>query len=400
MKTIALIEYHYGGHHATYLKLLSKALLDLGHRVMVFSSKPEEIRAWLIDNCSTDQSHVFMMEKKGKHQIPIIGDKLPTSLDVLQRWIYAASLIRESSTKIGCAPDLVFFNSLDSYFSRYLIHPIIDTVFPYKWSGLCLQENLELLRPEITRQSFSDHFITTRSSNCKAIANLDRESGQKLQAKIHKPVISFPDFTDESIPDSNYVVVEEIKRRSVNKIVVGLFGVIQKRKGVLTLIEVVQKLADEQFFFVLAGSLDESSFNTEELSQINFINSCPPPNCLLYLHRIPDGPKFNALIQAADIIFAAYENFPNSSNLLTKAAVFKKPLIVSEGFAMGDRVKQFNLGVAVPERNVERIIQALHHLCEELKSDLDNSKFKFDEYSKLHSFQKLRESITEIIDDY
>lgn len=180
MKTIALIEYHYGGHHATYLKLFSKALLDLGHRVMVFSSKPEEIRSWLVDNYSTDRSHVFFIDQQGRVPIPAIKDKLPTVLDVLQRWIYAASLIRSSSTKIGYTPDLVFFNSLDSYFSRYLLHPIIDLVFPYKWSGLCLQENLELSRTKITRQSFPCHFITIRSSNCKAIANLDRESGQKL----------------------------------------------------------------------------------------------------------------------------------------------------------------------------------------------------------------------------
>lgn len=179
-----------------------------------------------------------------------------------------------------------------------------------------------------------------------------------------------------------------------------MFGVLQKRKGVLALLKVAQKCADEPFFFVFAGSVDEESFNPEELAYIKQIKSCPPQNCLLYFERIPDEPKFNSLIQTVDILFAAYESFPNSSNLLTKAAVFKKPSIVSEGFTMGERVKQFNLGVVVPENNIEQIIQALHYLHKELKSDLGKSKFRFDDYSKLHSFQKLRKSLAKIIEAY
>ena len=58
------------------------------------------------------------------------------------------------------------------------------------------------------------------------------------------------------------------------------------------------------------------------------------------MEKIPDESCFNALIAESDLIFAAYKQFTGSSNLLTKAAAFRKPVIVSRGLCMGRRVEQ------------------------------------------------------------
>jgi glycosyltransferase involved in cell wall biosynthesis len=337
------------------------------------------------------------MCREGMPILPIMVRKLPTPLAVLQRWIYAALIIREASIKIEIFPDLVFFNSLDSYFSRYLIHQIIDAVFPYNWSGLSLQAGLELLRqsPPTILPPYFHHFIVVQSYHCKAISVLDQETGKKLQKKLKKPVITFPDITDESAPNPNDIVANQIKEKAHGRTIVGLLGVLQKRKGLLTLLEVAQQCIHEDFFFVFAGALDKSSFSDEELSKVISASQTYLDNCFFHFSMIPDGPRFNALINSCDILFAAYEFFPNSSNILTKAAVFKKPIIVSKGFCLGERVKSFNLGVTIPEGNVSKCLQALHYLSNELKSN--QSKFGFESYKLLHSHQKLRESFSQII---
>jgi hypothetical protein len=57
------------------------------------------------------------------------------------------------------------------------------------------------------------------------------------------------------------------------------------------------------------------------------------------LNEFPDEAQFNSLVYICDILFAAYNNFPNSSNILTKAAIFQRPVVVSNNFCMEKRVK-------------------------------------------------------------
>lgn len=397
MKTIALVEYHYGGHHATYLKLIGRSLLELGYQLMIFSSKPEEIEEWMMTNCSSYKFYVFEMDKQGKFSLPVFEKKLPTVLEVLGRWLYAASLIRTASIKTGCAPDLVFFNSLDSYFSRYLIPPIIDSVFPYKWAGLTLQENLELLKHQSTFLKYFHHFIAAQSSRCKVVATLDEESGQRLEVKIQKPIVVFPDFADESDPDPDYFLAKQIKQIAAERTIVSLVGVLQKRKGVLTLVKVAQQCKKHPFFFVFAGGLDKSSFNSSELSILEDFVALQPENCFFHLSRIPGESQFNALIHSSDILFAAYEGFPNSSNILTKASIFKKTVVTTHGFCMGNRVTKFNLGKTVVEGNVDEIIQALQDLRYELSSDSNKLNFGFEKYKALNSSERLKGSLLQVI---
>ncbi len=59
------------------------------------------------------------------------------------------------------------------------------------------------------------------------------------------------------------------------------------------------------------------------------------------------------MIDAADVVFCAFDDFPFSSNTLTKAAVFEKPVVVSEGYLMAERVRSYRTGEVVPQGNAE-----------------------------------------------
>ena len=56
--TIALIDNNDIGHHITYLRYFSQALLKLDYKVMVFSSQPQKIEEWLVSNCQ-NYTHKF-----------------------------------------------------------------------------------------------------------------------------------------------------------------------------------------------------------------------------------------------------------------------------------------------------------------------------------------------------
>lgn len=404
MQTIALVDVHHGrGHHLTYMRFFCKTLLEEGYRVISFYPAPEEVTSWLQLQCPQylDQFHSFEInEFAHRKKIPLIK-KIPSRIQpptILARWLYTTRTIQNAVQEIDIIPNLVFLNWLDSYLNCYLPHQLIDRIFPYPWSGI-------YFRPGELRfgKSFPfPHYEVTKSSRCQGITLLDEVTAQSLQKQLKYRVIPFPDLTDEAPPDLNLEIIHMIREKAGKRKIVGLLGSLSKRKGLLTLLKVAQKLEDEDWFFLFAGPLDPATFHheynqrlQEDYQQVQAIIRSAPSNCFFHLQSIPDGSQFNAFVNTCDVLFAAYENFPYSSNILTKAGVFKKPIIVSRGFCMDQRVQQFGLGLSIIEGDVEQCIEALQSLRQD--ASFLPLKFDFAGYHQLHSREKLCQVFQELL---
>ncbi|WP_019503771.1 glycosyltransferase [Pleurocapsa sp. PCC 7319] len=401
MKTIALIEDNWGGHRPTYLKIFTKTLLEFGHQVIVFCPEPKELSEWIIQNSCLhpERLYSFKFQKPEPSSFPVLQIRL--ILNAVNCWRNVKKSIQYVSLKIGNSPDLVFFPWLDSYLAPYLTHHLIDTIFPYQWSGLYFHPRHLRLRQKfwsICRGPLREHAML-KSAHCPAIAVLDEGISEKLQSKIGgKSVITFPDFTDTSPPDFNFPIIQQIKEQAQGKKIIGLLGSQSKRKGLLTLLEVAQQMAQEEYFFVFAGRLAEQTFTVQELTNIqNFVNS-GQSNCFFYFESIPDGTAFNTLVNICDILFAAYEKFPHSSNMLTKAAISEKPIIVSKKFCMAERIEKFKLGLSINEGDVDQCIEAIEDLCYQEEMNNRNLQPHFEDYRSLHSTAQLKSAFQKILD--
>lgn len=401
MKTIALIETNSGnGHHLTYLRLFSKTLLEQQYQVMAFYPRPVDLTDWIEEHCPDyrDRLWAFEMHKHKRRRVPVLG-VVPEPIAVIERWQHLARAVRNATEEIGHSPDHVFLNWLDNYLSHYLTHHIIDAIFPYKWAGLYFRPGI-LRFGQRSLKGFSEpltHYAIARSPRCHALAMLNEELVDDLQEDLGKPVVAFPDITDETMPQADNELIKEIRRKAGDRKIVGLIGALSKRKGILTLLEVARQSVQENWFFVFAGTLDESMFHQDfdqrfgdEFQQIKNMRDEPPSNCYFHFEFIPDGNAFNSMIDACDVLFAAYENFPYSSNLLTKAALFKKPIIVSEGYCMAARIEKFRLGVTIPEGDVARCIAGLRYLCDCSDQALSELNPDFEGYYRLHSIEQIR----------
>jgi len=393
VKTIALFDTLPNGHHPTYLKLFSQVLLEMGYRVFTFCAEPELIKAWIAQHHTKYASnlHVVKSTQPQVPTLPILGD-IPRPVNALLQWQYAAGTIRNAFSQLDYVPDLVFFPWLDIYLSGYLFHPLIDRLFPYPWSGLFFhppylltgEKTLPLLGTPLTPYSL------TRSPRCRCIGLLDEFEVAKLQHTLDKPVISFPDLTDESLPDLTYPIATQIREKAGDRKVIGLLGGLAPRKGLLTLLEVAKQWQQDDWFFVFVGELYEVFLSSEEISEIRRFAQSNPSNCFFHLDWIPDEPKFNAVVESCDVLFAAYENFPYSSNMLAKAAVFEKLLIVSAGDCIGNRTEAFHLGISIPAGDVIQCIDALTKLHKQLEFKEPYFKPDFEGYRKIHSLDQLR----------
>ena len=120
-----------------------------------------------------------------------------------------------------------------------------------------------------------------------------------------------------------------------------------------------------------------------------------PDNFFLIPSFIKDERLFNEILAASDIVFAVYKNFKNSSNMITKSATFHKPIMVSNQFLMGQRVKQFDIGVAVPENSLQALLDVLE--------DLDSKTYlpsHFSGYNKAFSIEALKNQFLEFINEF
>ena len=128
MKTIALVDTLWGGHHPTYLKFFSKTLLELGHEVITLCPEPEEMSQWIASHYRglANHFHCFELHEPPPNQFPI--RQLQTRAMAVARWQRVAQSIREISSKLGKVPDLTFFAWLDTYLG--LTAAITDAIFP------------------------------------------------------------------------------------------------------------------------------------------------------------------------------------------------------------------------------------------------------------------------------
>lgn len=396
MKNIVLIDPFLGGHNLTYRQLLAQTLLDLNNRVATFCPDPSELSQWIQEKCnhSAEVFHAIEIQEPKPSFFPFNRNIILSFL----RWKYAATAIDRLSFKTGQKPDLVFFGYLDPYLHPYLPPSLIDIIFPYEWSGLYfLPSHLRSQENFLARQMgiFKKQEFVLKSSHCRSIAVLDEGITEKLKIAVRKPVITFPDVTDSCTPDMNFTIATQIRERKRGKKVISLLGSITKRKGVLRFLDITKKLSCEKYLFVLAGQLCKDSFNSKQLNYIEAIFNSYPGNCLFYFHRISEESQFNALVAESDIIFAVYENFKHSSNILTKAAFFRKPVVVSDSHCMGERVQKFRLGLTVKENDISSIIEAIEYLSKD--SNLKNLKLDFESYQKLHNQKILSKKFQELL---
>jgi len=209
-------------------------------------------------------------------------------------------------------------------------------------------------------------------------------------------VFVFPDIADDSRPDTGYPLLSELQRRAAGRKLVLLVGSLQKRKGVLTLLDTAEKNPKEEWFFVFAGPLARSTYAVGELARIERAAN-ESTNCFFHLDEIPGEPQFNALISACDILYAAYHDFCHSSNMLTKAALFQKPIIVSDGYYMAELVREYGLGRVIRQGDSAQCAGAIRDLLLLPSRPFDTLNGGFARFRDVHSLENLTSSFRELL---
>ena len=401
-KHIVVVDGLWAGHHPTYIKVFAKLLVDAGYQVTVLCPEPREVESW-VRYASTAEAERFTGHVFSEQVNTLLGympSRLRNAFQSLDRWRQIAQTVRSVCSVHG-NPDLVFFAWLDSYLTGYLPVTLIDRLFPFAWSGLYFHpRHLRVSggegKPRTGWFALPDQFLA-RSKWATSVAVLDSGVLNVMRDRLSsKPVVTLPDFTDEVPPSEHSPLVAEIRAKARGRKIIGLLGGLERRKGLLTLIRIAGRSTKPDWYFVFAGVLREETFSGRDLAEVQTFFSAQREDSFFHLNRIPDDAQFNAIVKACDVIFAVYEDFPHSSNLITKAALFGKSILVSRGGYMEEVVRSYGLGECVSAGDVQSVSSALCRLIN--LSGSDDRKSNARQYAQEQSQERLRSALIDLVE--
>ena len=401
-KTVALVEWSWIGHHPMYFTLHARALLELGCTVAGFCPRPEEVRSALCDLNSEVLSRLTLQTLEWRsaplqypwllrHRIAaLLWNRVSTLLSVRA----LTKLIHQWEANHGKPIDLVFFPSI--YNSHFPIYREAEWSFPFSWSALYIYSGVfrrKLANPSEAVIPWRENRIF-RSPGLQCMAFLDEDLKPLVEDLYGRRVVSFPDLTDAAI-DKPSPIASRLKSFASGRPIIANVGFLKRSKGVLILAELALDPANSDLCFAFIGEVPWENYSAQQRELIRGLAD-KRPNVFTHFERIGDEGAFNSCIDACDVLFAAYINFADSSGILTKAAAFRKPVVVSDGFLMAQRVRQFQMGEVIPEGDADSAGRSIRKILSQSK-DGGTRQPNWAGYSAQHSFESLKNAFLEIL---
>jgi len=258
------------------------------------------------------------------------------------------------------------------------------------WAGLCI--TLENLSDQQASQTLPEYY---QLSGYQGTCFLDESLLQSY--RTHYPTKHFeflPDITETDLPTTPNPIALDIKQRAAGRTIVFMGGSIGKQKNLARWVDVVLNLDPTQWYFVQIGRINVSNLTPADGQALALLKQQQPANLYIHADYLPDETVFNAIIAASDVIFAVYRDFYRSSNMLSKAAYFEKPILVADRCLMGERVTKYEIGLAVPADHAERIqaglasllkLEGLANKFANYRADFNGSEFsrRLDTFAKI-----------------
>jgi glycosyltransferase involved in cell wall biosynthesis len=365
--TIALVERVWHGHIPVYYTAFCEFLSDLGHDFVAICPHPDRIASpRMIDS------------------IRFAPPKLPVRPRRCQQWVdsfisnrWLRRTMRNWENTHDRKISLVVFACISDW--DFVAFPRTANGFPWPWCGLYVHcRSFRLPGTAIPGAGTVPHPEKLYCHpNLHSVAVMDEAAVSYLsRLALGRPVSFFPDFIDGTPPETGEIAQAMLRFAAGRPIIVSP-GHLQPSKGVATLGYAALDPANADFVFAFIGQLS-GGFSPEEDAMIERLKTAP--NVFMHLEPIGSDAHFNGVLQACDVVFAGYHDFPHSSNIMGKAAELKKPVIVSEGYLMAERARRYRSGEVVPQKDPASLTAAIHRILPDKEAWIRQHQPQWDLY--------------------
>jgi glycosyltransferase involved in cell wall biosynthesis len=397
---IALVEWNWGGHHPTYFNHFILAMEELGFDVLALCPNPAE--AAETANNTRNKSGANMSgcgrTEFARINVPARRYRLRSASLINLDWSvrFFTGLERQVRAAAGGAADAIFYACIYDVDFEWM--HLARSFLRLPWMGLYLHA----LSYRMPGQANPYTWKVPRPEKvfggglCRGIGLLDEGIVEQVSRSLGKPVVALPDLTDErpAVSAADRLLGGRLKQFAAGRPIVGLFGHLQRSKGIQPFLEAARQTDPAEICFALAGEVNWAAAGDTKKIQLA-LAECP--HLWNHLARIPGEPRLNDLLSVCDVLCAAYVDFPHSSGIQTKAAVLEKPLIVSDGYLMAERTRRFNLGEVVPQENTGALLAAISKITKNRDAWMAATQPRWVEYCREHSFERLKRDLGKLL---
>jgi hypothetical protein len=277
-------------------------------------------------------------------------------------------------TALASSPSIVLNMYLDLYKADRELWKIFNTRMQTKWVGIHMDMTHTLiLRPYVLSTALAAIYTINEPAKVTS-ANLDKNLNY----------LWLPDVTNTSLPPAVTPEALNILKRAAGRKIIFLGGAIGGTKNLSLWTELINRLNSHEWFFVQAGKVDVATLSADDLRGLKHLQEAELENVYISEGYLSDESIFNEMISISDVIWGVYRDFDRSSNILTKAALFTKPILVSDRYLMGQRVSEYAIGAVVSESDIENVMLGLTRL-------MDNPipAKNFENYATVYSTEAL-----------
>lgn len=373
---IACIDFSNNGHRFHLMLSAVKTIIEAGKTAVCITDDTGKIKKQIEASCPAYCNKVIYHNYK---PIPPSGSTwnkdLHDILIALSYWRQYQKVVQKIEKTTGIKIDLVLFNYIDVFLSCKMPILLQKLFFHYAWAGLYIHPRYMRTAKDAgvqTKKSgISDIDYLLTSDNCIGIGIFDNGIINALQFRLDKKVTLIPDISDVSTDYKSYPLVNEIKAKAKDRIIIGSIGM-SFYSGTVDLIKLAMANSEKEYFFVFCGSFDEESYEyipaEEDKELLKNFRKNPLNNCFWKEGYLADEKEYNAVFNSLDIIYMMYPEHYTSSNRLTKAAYFNKFVLASNQHCVGENVVKYQLGeVAVPgniDQQAEKIALLVSKITE------------------------------------
>jgi hypothetical protein len=256
---------------------------------------------------------------------------------------------------------VVFNMYVDAYMPTPNAWQQFGFVSPTPWLSLCITPD-QLLPLQGEVNTLAPYYSM---ADYRGTCFLDEALLERYRARWPDKQFEYlPDITETALPPQPTLLAEQIKQQAAGRKIVFMGGSIGKQKNLAQWVKLIQQTDSAQWYFVQLGRLNINNLTSEDIAALAILQVTAPQNLYSHDGYLSDELAFNDIIAVADVIFAVYKDFYRSSNMLSKAAYFEKPILVASNCLMGTRVTKYGIGLAVAPNDSQEICQGLNDLLQ------------------------------------
>lgn len=372
------------GHHAMYLGIFADHLVARGYKVTVLTASPQEVLPFLRGAAGK----VELVPWIPKLSLRFESFKLNALWKPLEQWLNTGYSIRLAVRNGATAPSRLLITWLDSFLGSSINSFWVDSFLAIPWAGVYFHPRSYRRKGESRKEAL------LASKHCYGVLVLDEGIISQIKSEFKETAISWvPDFTVAEVVErhqrSNVAI--EVLRRANGRKVMALVGSIEPRKGAELFWETVAFDESGEFFYVMAGHIYRHLFSNSAINKLQHLSTSASDRFMMIDRRLSTEEEFNSIVEVSDVLFACYVDFPHSSNLLSKAAAYNVPILVTNKDLMGERVMRWHLGACletIEPQSVQSLMRKLSHQ--------EEAEFGFRQYREEHSETALVRCLDEI----